>query len=411
MRILVLVPGDVGTHMSGPAIRAWMLAQGLSESHEVTAAIDGKMPDAAPDGLRIFQVTRPRFLRETLRHDVVISGCPPPYAVTAARASGAIMVADLYDPVELELQTIDGRDRLRQSVRTLRRYHHRYADLVLCAGQAQRRMLLEELDSIGRVGASAPAVGIVPYGLPEAPERSGETPIRHYFPQIKESDRIVLWWGKIWSWFDSETAIKAFVPLAESRPEIKLVITAGKAPDPKTDILSQDAKARELARQYGLLDKTVFFVNDWIPFAERHHWLQEADLGLTMHANSPEAEYAARARYMDYLWAGLPCVLARGDEVADEFAEAGAAVLVEPGDAEAVTRAMIELLDDPDALRQAGDAAVALAGRYRWNAIARDLNTMIEQVASAPRASKSGSLRALAEAGAYYGLRVRARRH
>lgn len=410
MRILVLVPGDVGTHMSGPAIRAWMLAQGLSESHEVTAAIDGKMPDAAPDGLRIFQVTRPRFLLETLRHDVVISGCPPPYAVTAARARGAITVADLYDPVELELQTIEGRDRHRQSVRTLRRYHHRYADLVLCAGQAQRRLLLEELESIGRVGAAAPAVGIVPYGLPEAPEPSRDTPIRDYFPQIKESDRVVLWWGKIWSWFDPETAIKAFVPLAESRPDVKFVITAGKAPDPKTDILSLDAKARELAGKYGLLDKTVFFVNDWIPFAERHHWLQEADLGLTLHTNSPEAEFAARARYMDYLWAGLPCVLARGDEVAAEFAQAGAAVLVEPGDAEAVTRATIELLDDQDALGKAHDAAVALAGRYRWDAIARDLNGMIEQVASAPRASRSGSLRALAEAGAYYGLRARARR-
>ena len=409
MRILVLVPGDVGTHMSGPAIRAWMLAQGLSASHEVTAAIDGKLPDAAPDGLRIFQVTRPRFLRETLRHDVVVSGCPPPYAVTAARARGAITVADLYDPVELELQTIHGRDRLRQSVRTLRRYHHRYADLILCAGQAQRRLLLEELESIGRVGASAPAVGIVPYGLPEAPEPSHETPIRDYFPQINESDKIVLWWGKIWSWFDPETAIKAFAPLAEARPEVKLVITAGRAPDPKTDILSLDAKARELAREYGLLDKTVFFVNDWIPFAERHLWLHEADLGLTLHTNSPEAEFAARARYMDYLWAGLPCVLARGDEVAAEFAQAGAAVLVEPGEAEAVTRSTIELLDDQDALRRAHDAAAALAERYRWDAIAREMQSMIEQVASAPRAPRSGSLRALAEAGAYYRLRARAR--
>ena len=202
MRILVLVPGDVGTHMSGPAIRAWMLAQGLSESHEVTAAIDGKLPDAAPDGLRVFRATRPRFLLETLRHDVIFSACLPPYAVTAARARGAITVADQYDPVELELQTIGGRDRRRQAARMLRRYHQRYADLVLCAGQAQRRLLLEELESVGRVGPSAPAVGIVPYGLPEAPEPSRETPIRRYFPQIKESDKIVLWWGKIWSWFD-----------------------------------------------------------------------------------------------------------------------------------------------------------------------------------------------------------------
>lgn len=410
MRILVLVPGDVGTHMSGPAIRALMLAQGLSKFHEVTAAIDGQLPDAAPDGLRMFPVTRPRFLLETLTHDVILSGCPPPYAVAAARARRAITVADLYDPVELELQTVDGRDRLRQSVRKLRHYHHRHADLVLCAGQAQRRLLLEELESIGRVGPSAPAVGIIPYGLPEAPERSGETPIRQYFPQIKESDKVVLWWGKIWSWFDPETAIKAFVPLAWSRPDVKLVITAGKAPDPKTDILSLDGKAREMARQYGLLDKTVFFVDDWIPYAERHQWLQEADLGLTLHTDSPEAEFAARARYMDYIWAGLPSVLARGDDVAAEFADAGAAVLVKPGDAEAVTRAAIELLDDDDALLQARDAAAVVAERYRWEAIAHDLNGMIEEVAGPPRASRSGSLSALAGAGAYYGLRTFARR-
>ena len=410
MRILVLVPGDVGTHMSGPAIRAWMLARGLSESHEVTAAIDGQLPEAAPDGLRMFQVTRPRFLFETLRHDVIVSGCPPPYAVIAARARGAIMVADLYDPVELELQTIDGRDRLRQAVRRLRRYHHRYADLVLCAGQAQRRLLLEELESIGRVGPSAPAIGIVPYGLPEAPEPSRETPIRHYLPQIKASDKVVLWWGKIWSWFDPETAIRAFVLLARSRPEVKLVITAGRAPDPKTDVLNLDWKARELAGKHGLLGKNVFFVDDWIPYAERHHWLQEADLGLTLHTDSPEAKFAARARYMDYIWAGLPSVLARGDDVAAEFAHAGAAVLVEPGDAQAVTQAAIGLLDDRDALRRAGAAAAILADRYRWDAIAHDLESMIERVARAPRASRSASLRALGGAGVYYGLRGFARR-
>ena len=410
MRILILVPGDVGTRMSGPAIRAWMLARGLSESHEVTAAIDGQLPDAAPDGLRIFRATRPRFLLETLRHDVVFSACLPPFAVTAARARGAITVADQYDPFELELEAIGGLDRRRRAARALRRYHQRYADLVLCAGEAQRRMLLEELESVGRVGPSAPAVGIVPYGLPEAPERSSETPIRRYFPQIKESDKIVLWWGKIWSWFDPETAIKSFVPLARSRPEVKLVITAGRAPDPEADAFSLDWKARELASEHGLLGKSVFFVDDWIPYAERHQWLQEADLGLTLHADTPEAEFAARARYMDYLWAGLPCILARGDEVSAEFSRAGAAVLVEPGDADAVTRAAIQLLDDGEALDQAREAAAVLADRYRWATIARDLNGMIEQVESSPRAPTPSAVRGLVEAGAYYGLRASARR-
>ena len=150
-----------------------------------------------------------------------------------------------------------------------------------------------------------------------------------------------------------------------------------------------------MAGEHGLLGKSVFFVDDWIPYAERHQWLQEADLGLTLHADTPEAEFAARARYMDYLWAGLPCILARGDEVSAEFGRAGAAVLVEPGEADAVTRAVIQLLDDGEALDQAREAAAVLADRYRWATIARDLNGMIEQVESSPRAPTPGPVRGL----------------
>ena len=66
-------------------------------------------------------------------------------------------------------------------------------------------------------------------------------------------------------------------------------------------------------------------------YERRGEYLQEADLGLTLHRDTEEAPLAARARHMDYLWAGLPCVLGRGDETAQRFASAGFAGLVEPG--------------------------------------------------------------------------------
>ena len=166
-------------------------------------------------------------------------------------------------------------------------------------------------------------------------------------------------------------------------------------------------RRESLASDYGLLGRTVFFVEDWIPYADRHHWLQEADLGLTLHANTAEAEVAARARYMDYLWTGLPCVLARGDEVADEFERAGFAVLVDPGDHEAVTRSLVELLDDPGRLAQAKQAASTLADRYRWPALARDLNRVLEGVASSPPTRATGSIGSLLGAGGYYTSRAR----
>ena len=102
MRILILVPGDVGAHMSGPAIRAWLLAEGLAEYNEVTAAVRGRLPDQPPEKVRVFRDSRRRFLAETARHDVVMSACLPPFALTAARALGKIAVADHYDPVELQ---------------------------------------------------------------------------------------------------------------------------------------------------------------------------------------------------------------------------------------------------------------------------------------------------------------------
>ena len=45
----------------------------------------------------------------------------------------------------------------------------------------------------------------------------------------------MLWWGKVWKWFDAATAIHAFALVVEQRPDARLVISAGKAPKAKFD--------------------------------------------------------------------------------------------------------------------------------------------------------------------------------
>jgi glycosyltransferase involved in cell wall biosynthesis len=409
MRVLMMVPGDVGTHMSGPAIRGWQLARALAPRFEVTAAVEGTLPDEPEPGVRAVPATRGRLLRETLRHDAIVGACLPPYALAAARVRNTITVADHYDPVELELGTIaDSGDRRVRAVRAVRRLQHRHVDVVVCAGASQRRLLTDELSAVGRTGTSAPDVAIVPFGLAEPPARTGARPLRERFPQIAESDRIVLWWGKIWSWFDAETAIRAFAPLADSRPDLKLVLTTGPAPDATTEAYSADAGARRLAAELGLLNRSVFFLEEWIPYDERQHCLHEADLGLTLHADTPEAEFAARARYMDYAWTSLPCVLARGDEVADEFGRAGFARLVDPGDPAATTSAIIELLDTPGALERARTAGAEVAERYRWNSVATGLAEALERAERrrTAAAAPAGSLELLGGTTAYYCRRL-----
>jgi glycosyltransferase involved in cell wall biosynthesis len=84
---------------------------------------------------------------------------------------------------------------------------------------------------------------------------------------------------------------------------------------------------------------------------------------------------------MDYLWAGLPCVLARGDELADEFGAAGFATLVPPRDPHAVREALLRLLGEDEALTRARGAAARLAGSFEWDAAVQPLE---QALAAAP---------------------------
>jgi glycosyltransferase involved in cell wall biosynthesis len=244
----------------------------------------------------------------------------------------------------------------------------------------------------------------VPFGVPEPPAPSEAKPLRRAFPEIGPTDPVVLWWGKVWKWFDAGTAIRAFERVVERRPDARLVISAGKAPKAKFDLSERTDDARELARELGLLGRNVFFLDEWTPYDRRHEYIADADIGLTLHGDTAEAPFAARARYMDYLWTGLPCVLASGDEIAASFGNAGFAELVNPGDVEGAAAALLKLIEDGGARDRARAAGLALAERYRWSALVAPLGEAIQEC-HASRRTRS-SRRMVRTVGRYYAQRT-----
>lgn len=410
LRMLVLVPGAPEGRVAGPEIRAWELARALAAHHPVTAIVR-RGAAGRRDGVRIVPWTRRAILREALRHDAVISACLPPFLLAVKALHGLLAVSDQYDPLENELAHLDdGRYRAHElrAAAAVRELQLRHADLVLCAGDRQRDALLD----VWPEASVAPPPLVVPFGLPPAPPAPRRRPLRERFPQISGDDTVVLWWGSIWRWLDAVTAIRAVADLSSRRPDIKLVITAGRPPARDAERFAAVAQAREVARALGVLDRTVFFVDEWIPYEERHEVLADADIGITLPRDAVEAELAARARYMDYLWAGLPCVLGRGDETAHELAAAGFASLVEPGDRAGTTAALLVLADDDGALATARAAGARLADERRWPAVAATLAGELEAMAPAHRAGASAGLTdLLRRSAAYYGgeLAVRLR--
>ena len=403
MRILVAVHGGAGARVTGPEIRGWALAHALAEHHDVSVIVHDP-PTAERDGLRLIGFSRQALVREARRHDAVLAPVLPPYLFAALRGSSTITVSDQYDPVALELSVFKsdqpGIARVIKAQTMIREAQLRFADVIACAGEGQRGLLLEELDSLPNRRGPAPSVVSVPFGLPDPPPPSTTSPVRAHFPQIGPDDPLVLWWGKVWKWFDASTAIRAFALVAARRPDARLVISAGKAPKAKFDRSERTEDARALAGELGLLDRNVFFLDEWTEYDRRHEYLQDADIGLTLHADTPEAPFAARARYMDYLWSALPCVLASGDEIADRFGSAGFARLVAPGATEQAAEAILRLIEEPEERAAARAAGLSLREAYHWSALARPLTRAIEERATA--GSPAASQRMVRAVSSYY---------
>jgi hypothetical protein len=401
-RILVLAPGALGERLSGPEIRAVRLGQALSAEHRVTL-IAPSAERGEYGGLPVVPFSRRRLLREARRHDVLMASTVPPFALALKRSLGILAISDQYDPVELELGTLAaGATRARATARAARRLQLRSADLVLCAGTSQLELLEAEVEALGpRVD---PPLRSVPFGIDSDPEPSGRHPLRERFPQIEVGDRVVLWWGSLWRWLDAETGIRAIASLAVSRPDVKLVFTAGRVPNGDAERHSALGEARRLAAELGVLDRSVLFLDEWVPYAERADYLRDADLGLTLHRDTEEASLAARARYMDYLWTALPCVLGRGDETADRFEAAGFATLVEAASPQATAEAILALLEEPRR-ESAAAAGRRLAEEFRWQRVAAPLLVALRELAPSPASSRRLSPQ-LGRTTSYYARRL-----
>ena len=409
--VLLMSPGPLGERLAGPEIRALEFARALAGSFAVTLSASGRERDGVVDGMRVIAADRRRLAAEARRHDAVLSSCLPPYLMALRRQGGPLAIADMYDPYENELATLQGRREREREARgraAIEALHLRHADVVLCAGQRQRQALAEKARRLGVPGDRAADPVVLPFGIPVSPPISGRRPLRERFAQICEGDTVVLWWGTVWRWLDAESVIRTMALLGEmNRSDVKLVVTAGRPPD-REAARAYDAteQARELAARLGVLDRTVLFLDEWIPYDQRFDYLREAQLGITLHRHEAEAQLAARARYMDYLAAGLPCVLGRGDEDAAEFEAAGFATLPASHAPEELARVLLRFADDPAALAAAAAAGSRLAAERSWGAVGERLRATVIAALEGRRDRAPEALAALGGAGAYYARRA-----
>src|SRR5439155_20645751 len=102
-------------------------------------------------------------------------------------------------------------------------------------------------------------VDVVPFGIEVEPPRSSTRVLKGVVPGISTEDKVLLWGGGIWNWFDPLTVIRAVARVSQTRDDVRLYFLGLRHPNPAVPAMEMERRATALAAELGLTDRIVFF--------------------------------------------------------------------------------------------------------------------------------------------------------
>ena len=397
-RIVVATADTLKPQMAGPAIRAWQIAAALSVDHDVRLVTTSECLLSSEDFVvqRVDTEAGARELEQWC--DVLFFQGNVLDEYPFLHRTDKVVIVDLYDPFHLEQleQTREHPPETRRLVvgnavaeankQCLR------GDFLVCASEKQRDFWLGHLAALGRLNTVSydedhtlrSLIDVAPFGISPEPPQRVRPRLKGVVEGIGPDDKVVLWGGGIYNWFDPLTLIRAVDVLSRRRDDVRLFFLGMQHPHPHVPEMRMSFAARTLAADLGLTGRHVFFNEEWVRYDERGDYLLEADLGVSNHLDHVETAFSFRTRMLDYLWAGLPMVCTRGDVFAALVDAHGLGLTVGPGDVDGLADALERILSDDDFAEQCRANVRAIAPEYHWSRVLAPLVAFCRRPRRAP---------------------------
>jgi glycosyltransferase involved in cell wall biosynthesis len=384
--------------MAAPGIRCFEMARELADAgHEVTLAIPNE-PEIDTTAFHQLQFRRRLPADLTQRSDVVVVGGAGHNIMPAIRIPRAKpRVIDLSFPVALEILAVGDQEKTvwpppvpaQNLASRLARYLYE-SDMLLCASDQQRQLYLGALLMTGRIDptllrddpALSKLIAIAGFGCPsELPIKTGPGP-RELIQGVSRGDYVLVWSGGLGDWYDPETVIRAIAAAADRVERLRMVFMGTNPREGHLAHTSAAQRAYDLARHLGLLNRNVFFYEQWIPYEDRANWLCDVDVAVVASPYTLESEMAVRTRFLDYFWTATPVICTAGGIYADEIERDRLGIVVASGDVDAMAKAIVSAsrLSMRDGMRTRLRAA---RDRHTWHS---SLRPLVEFVANPRRA-------------------------
>lgn len=388
-QILIITHDVVDEKMAGPAIRCWEFARVLSRQAEVTLATPH--PTAlTPTEFKVAEYDSDSLQSLAAGADLIILSTSTLLLYPFLKTVDVPLVIDIYDPFLLEsLPLLAAQPEAERN----RRHDHIldsltdllvWGDFFICASERQRDYWLGWLNALDRVNPATydddptlrNLVDVVAFGLPDDAPQHTRAVLKGVIPGIEPTDKVVLWAGGIYNWFDPLTLIHAMKHVTAQRSDLKVVFLGIRHPNPDVGGGEMVGRAVALSQELDLYEKSVFF-NDWTPYRERQNYLMEADVGVSLHFSHLETHFSFRTRLLDHIWAGLPTIVTRGDVLSDLVEQGGLGWVVDYESVDGVTAAILESADVPRSEFQ--DHFAAVAPHFSWELVMEPLSAFCRE--------------------------------
>ena len=224
-------------------------------------------------------------------------------------------------------------------------------DFFICDNERQRDMLLGSLYTLKqhdfRLFSDQGDVSL--NGLVQVvPWRSNKLAITPNCKQIPlmgicENDFVLLWGGGIWEWFDPLTIVKAVKRIIANGFSNLKVIMCSKYVEREESKEKKYMEVYNYCKKNKLLNSVVKF-SGWLSYKDYEKLLSVSNVGITAAYDGLENHFAARIRVLEYLRAGLPMIVTKGDVFSDVVKEKQLGEIVAAEDVEGWVNAITNLM-------------------------------------------------------------------
>lgn len=398
--------------MAGPGIRYHHIARILGQKHDVTLGVFSEETKADYDGLTV-KTSGDAFKEQFDGYDIIFAQWLSKEMIDYAKSQGKVIVFDMYAPVPIEylagLEFSKGFDSAKKNeeFEVILKMYDNYlqaGDFFTCSNARQRDFWLgyitaNRLLTPGSFLSSnlLTKFSLCPMGIDSEAPKVEKLKLRDRIDGVGKNDFVLLWTGGIWDWFDAKLIVQSMTHLKDT--SIKLVFLGTKHPNKSIDEMFESKQARELANKLGLTDKTVFFLDDWVPYDERAAYFMDADAAVYADKESLETRFSHRTRVLDHFWTELPTICSDGDYLSGVIKEEGFGVVVEQRTPEAFAAAITKLASDKKLLSNIKKNLHTKKNNYTWEKTLSPLVTFIDQVDPAKVVKVSPAQTAQTKAG------------